>query len=101
MRMSTDEDRDEEQALETIAAAAEAGITVFDTARAYGESEAIIGAAFRVANTLGCGFAEKVYENALAVELRSSGQIEAQGEALRALGTGSLDLGAAKRRQSS
>jgi aryl-alcohol dehydrogenase-like predicted oxidoreductase len=36
MRMSTDESRDEELALETIAAAAEAGITVFDTARAYG-----------------------------------------------------------------
>jgi aryl-alcohol dehydrogenase-like predicted oxidoreductase/predicted kinase len=36
MRMSTDESRDEELALETIAAAAEAGMTVFDTARAYG-----------------------------------------------------------------
>ena len=33
-------------------------------------SEAVIGAAFEVANTLGCGFLEKVYENALAVELR-------------------------------
>jgi GxxExxY protein len=33
-------------------------------------SEAVIGAAFDVANTLGCGFLEKVYENALAVELR-------------------------------
>src|SRR5438045_5661533 len=36
MRLSTDEDRDEELALETIAAAAAAGVTVFDTARAYG-----------------------------------------------------------------
>ena len=36
MRLSTDEDRDEERALATIAAAASAGITVFDTARAYG-----------------------------------------------------------------
>ncbi len=36
MRMSTAESRDEELAGETIAAAAEAGITVFDTARAYG-----------------------------------------------------------------
>ena len=36
MRLSTDEDRDEARALETIAAAAEAGVTVFDTARAYG-----------------------------------------------------------------
>ena len=36
MRLSTDETRDEERALETIAAAAGAGITLFDTARAYG-----------------------------------------------------------------
>jgi aryl-alcohol dehydrogenase-like predicted oxidoreductase len=43
MRLSTDEERDEERALETIAAAAEAGITVFDTARAYGHGEAELG----------------------------------------------------------
>ena len=43
MRMSTDEDRDEERALETIAAAAAAGITVFDTARSYGHDEAELG----------------------------------------------------------
>ncbi|WP_373467350.1 GxxExxY protein [Geothrix sp. 21YS21S-4] len=36
-------------------------------------SEAIIGAAFKVSNTLGCGFLEKVYENALAHELRKAG----------------------------
>ena len=39
MRLSTDADRDEAMALSTIAAAAEAGITVFDTARAYGTEE--------------------------------------------------------------
>ena len=43
MRMSTDESRDEELALETIAAAAEAGITVFDTARAYGSGATDLG----------------------------------------------------------
>src|SRR5919199_383871 len=43
MRLSTDEDRDKELALETIAAAAEAGITVFDTARAYGRDESDLG----------------------------------------------------------
>jgi aryl-alcohol dehydrogenase-like predicted oxidoreductase len=43
MRMSTDESRDEELALETIAAAAHAGVTVFDTARAYGRSAAELG----------------------------------------------------------
>ena len=36
-------------------------------------SERIIGGAFAVANTLGAGFVEKVYENALAFELRRSG----------------------------
>jgi aryl-alcohol dehydrogenase-like predicted oxidoreductase/predicted kinase len=36
MRLSTDPDRCEERAAQTIAAALEAGITVFDTARAYG-----------------------------------------------------------------
>ncbi len=33
-------------------------------------TESVIGAAFTVANRLGCGFLEKVYENALAHELR-------------------------------
>ncbi len=36
-------------------------------------SERIIGCAFTVANTLGAGFVEKVYENALALELRDAG----------------------------
>jgi aryl-alcohol dehydrogenase-like predicted oxidoreductase len=43
MRLSTDESRDEELALATIAAAAEAGITVFDTARAYGRDASELG----------------------------------------------------------
>jgi GxxExxY protein len=33
-------------------------------------TERILGCAFTVSNTLGCGFLEKVYENALAHELR-------------------------------
>ena len=33
-------------------------------------TQQIIGLSYRVANTLGHGFAEKVYENALAFELR-------------------------------
>ena len=36
-------------------------------------TEQIIGCAFKVANTVGCGFAEKVYENAMAHELKKSG----------------------------
>jgi GxxExxY protein len=38
-----------------------------------GITEQIIGAASKVANVLGCGFLEKVYENALAHELRKLG----------------------------
>lgn len=33
----------------------------------------VIGCAFTVLNTLGAGFAEKVYENALAIETRAAG----------------------------
>lgn len=33
----------------------------------------IIGSAYTVSNTLGCGFLEKVYENALVHELRKAG----------------------------
>ena len=36
-------------------------------------TERIIGCAFKVSNALGCGFLEKVYENAIATELRRSG----------------------------
>ena len=36
-------------------------------------SRSVIGAAIRVANALGVGFLEKVYENALALELRLTG----------------------------
>lgn len=36
-------------------------------------TEKIIGCAFKVSNTLGPGFLEKVYENALAHELRKAG----------------------------
>jgi len=36
-------------------------------------TEKIIGCAFKVANVLGCGFAEKVYRNSLAHELEKGG----------------------------
>ena len=36
-------------------------------------TEVVIGLVFKVANTLGSGFLEKVYENALAFELRRTG----------------------------
>jgi aryl-alcohol dehydrogenase-like predicted oxidoreductase/adenylate kinase family enzyme len=43
MRLSTDAVRDEERAFETIAAAARAGITIFDTAHAYGHGPDDLG----------------------------------------------------------
>jgi GxxExxY protein len=42
-------------------------------------TEKILGAAFKVQNTLGAGFLEKVYENALSIELRKVGlEVESQ-----------------------
>jgi len=42
-------------------------------------TEKIIGCAYRVSNELGCGFLEKVYENAMVVALRQSGvQVQQQ-----------------------
>ncbi|MGC3972097.1 MAG: GxxExxY protein [Pirellulales bacterium] len=45
-------------------------------------TEQIIQAAFKVANTLGVGFLEKVYENALAWELRKERLEVAQQQAV-------------------
>ncbi len=36
-------------------------------------TEAVIGCAFKVANKLGCGFLERCYRNAMALELRKLG----------------------------
>jgi GxxExxY protein len=36
-------------------------------------TEKVIGCAYAVSNELGCGFLGKVYENALALELRNAG----------------------------
>ena len=41
-------------------------------------TEIIIGCAMKVSNKLGIGFLEKVYENALAVELRKAGLVAEQ-----------------------
>ena len=45
-------------------------------------TERVIGCAFTVANKLGYGFLEKVYENALAIELRKAGLNVDQQKAL-------------------
>lgn len=50
-----------------------------DAGRLNKITEGIIGCAFEVANTLGNGFLEKVYENALFHELRKNGfEVERQ-----------------------
>ena len=41
-------------------------------------TEAVIGAAYKVGNTLGSGFLEKVYENARAMETRKTGLLVIQ-----------------------
>lgn len=46
-------------------------------------SNAIIGCAYTVSNTLGAGFLEKVYENALAIELKKAGLHVEQQVALK------------------
>src|SRR5258708_7628170 len=48
-------------------------------------SERVIGCAFTVANTLGAGFLEKVYENALAHELTKAGLMVRQQIAIVAV----------------
>ena len=53
MRLSTGEALAEEDALATIAAAAESGITVFDTARAYGDNEPLLARALRACGAHG------------------------------------------------
>jgi GxxExxY protein len=49
-----------------------------------------IGCALTVLNTLGAGFLEKVYENALALELRAAGLAVAQQYAARVHYNGAL-----------
>jgi len=46
-------------------------------------TEKVIACAFTVSNTLGCGFLEKVYENALAHELRKAGMSVRQQSPVR------------------
>jgi GxxExxY protein len=46
-------------------------------------TEQVIGCAYRVSNALGAGFLEKVYENALAFELRRAGLGVRQQEELK------------------
>jgi len=53
-------------------------------------TERIIGAAYEVHNVLGFGFLEKVYENALAIELREQGLSVQQQEPVQVFYKGHL-----------
>ena len=53
-------------------------------------TERIIGCAYTVSNTLGAGFLEKVYENALAHEMRKQGLDIAQQHPIQVLYDGVL-----------
>ena len=46
-------------------------------------TEKIIGAAYKVSNILGSGFLEKVYENALFIEIKKAGLIVTKQHALQ------------------
>src|SRR6267142_2985398 len=48
-------------------------------------TQKIIGCAFTVGNRLGCGFLEKIYENALVIELRKAGLRIAQQQLMKVL----------------
>ncbi len=48
-------------------------------------SQKIIGCAYKVSNSLGSGFVEKVYENALCIELKSAGLEIKQQQSLHVL----------------
>jgi GxxExxY protein len=48
-------------------------------------TQKIIGCAFTVGNGLGCGFLEKVYENALVIELRKACLRVAQQQLMKVL----------------
>ena len=61
-----------------------------DERRLDGITEKIIGCAYRVSNVLGSGFMEKVYENALAIELRKTGLEIAQQKPVRILYDGQI-----------
>lgn len=51
-------------------------------------TESIIGCAYAVSNNLGCGFLEKVYENALAHELRKANLVVAQQHPIKVVDDG-------------
>jgi GxxExxY protein len=53
-------------------------------------TEKVIVCAYRVMNDLGCGFLEKIYENALAYEIRKSGTEVQQQHLLKVYSDGQV-----------
>jgi GxxExxY protein len=56
-------------------------------------TQKIIGLCYRIANTLGHGFVEKVYENALAFELRRAKIDFVQQQSIEVSSLGDLGTG--------
>jgi len=61
-----------------------------DEHRLNAVTERVIGCAYHVANTLGQGFLEKVYENALALEMRKAGLVVEQQRCLEVIYEGQV-----------
>ncbi len=53
-------------------------------------TEKIIGCAYQVANTLGSGFLEKVYENAIAIDLTNARLAVAQQKLINVIYAGQI-----------
>jgi GxxExxY protein len=53
-------------------------------------TERVIGCAYAVSNGLGCGFLEKVYENAMMVEMAASGLKAVQQHAIKVIYRGAI-----------
>jgi aryl-alcohol dehydrogenase-like predicted oxidoreductase/predicted kinase len=88
MRLSTEPDLDETLAARTITAAVEAGITVFDTAHAYGQGEADMGHNERLlaAALTGSGAAKRARVITKGGMTRPAGAWVPDGRAKRILG---------------
>ena len=69
-QMNTDKSKDDQTYVEEVDSILTPGYTA---GALYDLTEKVIGCAYNVSNTLGCGFLEKVYENALAIELNKAG----------------------------
>lgn len=83
MNADVQQDKQREDKPDRVAGGISPGGKVADEAPHKEITEKIIGAAFAVSNALGCGFLEKVYENALCLELARAGLATARQSPLQ------------------